>query len=206
MERTRNVKSTRYIALIGFLAQLVSAAVHAQSDWKKQWEATVEAAKKEGEVTIYGPHNPVYQQVWAIFQKSYPEIKFSFVPGKGSDHAQRIVAERRAGKFLADLLMGGSSTYASFAPGTLAASEPDQGSRRKLVASHIYAVGVREKPIRREDAPPHSFAGFGAKSWAAFAAWTCAFPTDACRRCTRGWSATASASSSRTPARRTARA
>jgi len=124
MERIGNVKSIRYIALIGFLAQLISATVHAQSDWKKQWEATVDAAKKEGEVTIYGPHNPVYQQIWAIFQKSYPEIKFSFVPGKGSDHAQRIVAERRAGKFLADLLMGGSSTYASFAPGTLAALKP----------------------------------------------------------------------------------
>lgn len=90
-----------------------------QTDWKKQWEATVEAGKKEGEVVIYGPHNPAYQQVWAIFQKTYPEIQFTFVPGKGSDHAQRIVAERRAGKFLADLLMGGSSTYASFARGTM---------------------------------------------------------------------------------------
>jgi iron(III) transport system substrate-binding protein len=93
--------------------------VGAQSDWKKQWEATVEAARKEGEVAIYGPHNPVYQQIWAIFQKTYPQIKFNFVPGKGSEHAQRIVAERRAGKHLADLLMGGSSTYASFAAGTL---------------------------------------------------------------------------------------
>jgi len=95
-----------------------------QSDWKKQWEMTVEAAKKEGEVAIYGPHNPMYQQLWAIFQKAYPEIKFNFVPGKGSDHAQRIVAERRAGKYLADLLMGGSSTYAAFAPGTLESLRP----------------------------------------------------------------------------------
>jgi len=96
----------------------------AQSDWKKQWEATLEGAKKEGEVVIYGPHNPVYQQLWALFQKSYPSIKFTFVPGKGSDHAQRIVAERRAGKYLADLLMGGSSTYASFASGTLEPMKP----------------------------------------------------------------------------------
>ena len=97
----------------------VSPPVDAQSDWKKQWESTIEAAEKEGEVVIYGPHNPAYQQVWAIFQKSYPEIKFNFVPGKGSDHAQRIVAERRAGKYLADLLMGGSSTYAAFRAGHL---------------------------------------------------------------------------------------
>lgn len=96
----------------------------AQSDWKKTWEATIEAGKKEAEVVIYGPHNPAYQQVWSLFQKSYPEIKFNFVPGKGADHAQRIVAERRAGKYLADLIMGGSSTYAAFAPGTLEPLKP----------------------------------------------------------------------------------
>ena len=107
---TRKVKLLRIIAMAVFLAQLAVASVRAQLDWRKQWEATVQAAKKEGEVVIYGPHNPAYQQIWAIFQKSYPDIKFSFVPGKGADHAQRIVSERRAGKYLADLLMGGSSS------------------------------------------------------------------------------------------------
>ncbi|MGH7816158.1 MAG: hypothetical protein ACREOR_02110, partial [Candidatus Binatia bacterium] len=90
-------------------AHLLAAMVYAESDWKKQWETTADKAKKEGEVIIYGPHNPAYQQVWSIFQKTYPEVKFNFVPGKGSDHAQRIVAERRAGKYLADLIMGGGS-------------------------------------------------------------------------------------------------
>jgi iron(III) transport system substrate-binding protein len=118
------VKLLRLIFVVGLAGRLFAAPAEAQSDWKNQWEATVEAAKKEGEVAIYGPHNPAYQQVWAIFQKSYPEIKFNFVPGKGSDHAQRIVAERRAGKFLADLLMGGSSSYAAFPPGTLAPLRP----------------------------------------------------------------------------------
>ena len=112
------------IELIGLICLILPEFAFAQSDWKKQWESTIEAAKKEGEVAIYGPHNPVYQQVWTLFQKSYPEIKFNFVPGKGSDHAQRIVAERRAGKYLADLLMGGSSTYAAFFPGTLEPLKP----------------------------------------------------------------------------------
>jgi iron(III) transport system substrate-binding protein len=124
MGTMQTVNLLRTIAMLGFLTYLVSAPAHAQSEWKKQWEATVDAAKKESEVTIYGPHNPVYQQVWTIFQKSYPEIKFNFVPGKGSEHAQRIVAERRAGKFLADLLMGGSSTFAVFVPGTLEPLKP----------------------------------------------------------------------------------
>src|SRR4051812_1838444 len=112
------------IAIAVFVTQLIATATRAQSVGKKQWEATVEAAKKEGEVVIYGPHNPAYQQIWAIFQKSYPDIKFSFVPGKGADHAQRIVAEHRAGKYLADLLMGGSSSFAAFASGTLEPLKP----------------------------------------------------------------------------------
>ena len=118
--------SLRFVGSIvaTFTAFLIPSASLAQTDWKKQWDATVEAGRKEGEVVIYGPHNPAYQQIWAIFQKSYPEVKFNFVPGKGSDHAQRIVAERRAGKYLADLIMGGSSTYAAFAPGTLEPLKP----------------------------------------------------------------------------------
>ena len=118
------MRSVALHVLVGCISLSALNAALGQSDWKKQWDATIEAGRKEGEVVIYGPHNPAYQQIWAIFQKSYPEVKFNFVPGKGSDHAQRIVAERRAGKYLADLIMGGSSTYAAFAPGTLEPLKP----------------------------------------------------------------------------------
>ncbi|MGH7771253.1 MAG: ABC transporter substrate-binding protein [Candidatus Binatia bacterium] len=102
----------------------LSGNLEAQSDWKKQWEKTVEAAKKEGEVVIYGPHNPNYRPVWSLFQKSFPEIKFNFVGGRGAEHAERILAERRAGKYIVDLVMGGSSTYASYPSGTLEPIRP----------------------------------------------------------------------------------
>ena len=110
--------------VVFILAHLPAASVYAEAEWKRQWEATTDAAKKDGEVTIYGPHNPAYQQLWAIFQKSHPEIRFTFVPGKGADHAQRIIAERRAGRFLADVLMGGATSFGTFAPGTLAPLKP----------------------------------------------------------------------------------
>jgi len=120
----RSIRCGVFVVLAGCISFSVLTAAHAQSDWKKQWEATIEAGRKDGEVVIYGPHNPAYQHIWAIFQKLYPEVKFNFVPGKGSDHVQRIVAERRAGKYLADLIMGGSSTYAAFTPGTLEPLKP----------------------------------------------------------------------------------
>jgi hypothetical protein len=28
-------------------------------DWKREWEKTIEAAKRDGGVVIYGPHNPM---------------------------------------------------------------------------------------------------------------------------------------------------
>jgi hypothetical protein len=63
----------KILVAMGVLSQLLAPLVHAQSDWKKQWEATIEAGKKEAAVVIYGPHNPAYQQIWSIFQKSYPD-------------------------------------------------------------------------------------------------------------------------------------
>lgn len=92
--------------------------------WKQEWEKTLDAAKRDGEVVIYGPHNPMYRPLWDTFQKSYPGIKVNFVPGKGSEHTQRILAERRAGKYLADLVMGGSSTYLAYPPGAMEPLRP----------------------------------------------------------------------------------
>src|SRR5947208_10664640 len=114
--------SELFVLFASFL--VLPGVAEAQPDLKRQWETTVEAAKKEGAVVIYGPHNPIYQQLWTVFQKNFPEIKFTFVPGKSAEHLQRLVAERRAGKYLADLVMGGSSTYASFAPGTMEPLKP----------------------------------------------------------------------------------
>ena len=42
-----------------------------------------------------------------VFQKAFPKIKVTVVPGIGTQLAPRIVAERRAAKFLADVYNGG---------------------------------------------------------------------------------------------------
>jgi hypothetical protein len=41
--------------------------------------------------------------VSGAFQKAYPEIKVTWVGGRAGEIAKRILAERRAGKFLADV-------------------------------------------------------------------------------------------------------
>jgi len=61
-------------------------------------------------VTVYGPPGVDYQNAIGAFQESFPKIKLVYVPGSGSNNAQRLVTERRAEKFLADLFIGGSGT------------------------------------------------------------------------------------------------
>ena len=76
---------------------------HAQSEgWKKEWKKTVEAAKREGQVSVYiGGWGAVLDE--GVFQKAYPDIKVIAVTGRGGAIAKRILAERRAEKYLADI-------------------------------------------------------------------------------------------------------
>jgi len=80
------------------------------SSWQPEWEKTLKAARREKAVTVYGPSGIDYQNAIMEFQKRYPDIKLNYVAGSGSVHGPRIVMERRAEKFLVDLLVGGSTT------------------------------------------------------------------------------------------------
>jgi ABC-type Fe3+ transport system substrate-binding protein len=68
---------------------------------------------------MYGPHLPYFKSVFESFQKSYPAIKLTFEPGRGGDHLKRVSAERRAGLYKVDLMMGGANSLHSFSAGVL---------------------------------------------------------------------------------------
>jgi iron(III) transport system substrate-binding protein len=101
-----SVKATLLAALL--LNTAVVAAVRA--DWKQDWEKTVAAAEKEGEVTIYGQSRAGVGKAILAFKDAYPKIKLNLVGGSGSDLAKKIMAEKRAGKHLVDLSIGGGGT------------------------------------------------------------------------------------------------
>jgi ABC-type Fe3+ transport system substrate-binding protein len=88
---------------------LSSAANAAQSKpaWQQEWEKILDAAKKEGQVAVYISG---YEEVLPEFQKEYPDIKLISVTGRGSQLAQRLLAERRGDKFLADVFNSGGVT------------------------------------------------------------------------------------------------
>jgi iron(III) transport system substrate-binding protein len=106
----RRAKTKFFVALIiscGLVSQLVVVAAYGQTDWKKEWEKTLAAAKSEGQITVYAS---TYERVLEAFKTEYPEIKVTSIGGRSSDVAARIIAERRAGKYLADVVAVGSNT------------------------------------------------------------------------------------------------
>lgn len=87
---------------------VVVDAAQGQS-WQTEWEQTLAAAKKEGEVAFYGSDG--YEKVFAEFQKKFPEIKVkSNTSRRGSEHGQAVMTERRAGQYLVDLFINGVVT------------------------------------------------------------------------------------------------
>lgn len=95
------------------LAGAILASVHlaqAQSEWKREWEKTLAAAEKEREVTIYGQARRGVAKAIESFSSTYPTIKLNFIGGSGSDLAKKIMAEKRAGKHLVDIAVGGGGT------------------------------------------------------------------------------------------------
>ena len=94
----------RLIAFVSLLA-LASNGLAAQADWKKDWEQTLAAAKKEGQVNVYIYR---YEKVLADFKKEFPGINVVAVSGRGNELTTRIMAERRAGKYIADVYSGGT--------------------------------------------------------------------------------------------------
>jgi iron(III) transport system substrate-binding protein len=92
------------------LLLLLSFVSGVRADWKSDWEQVVSAAEKEGEITIYGQGRAGVGKGIQAFSQAYPKIRLNFIEGSGSDLAKKIMAEKRAGKHLVDLSVGGGGT------------------------------------------------------------------------------------------------
>ncbi len=78
-------------------------------DWKAEWDRTVAAAKAEGAVDLAATQNPIVRRVVeSLWPKAYPEIKLGGAPA-GGGWGQRVMAERKIGKYLYDVYLSGPS-------------------------------------------------------------------------------------------------
>ncbi len=104
---TENRSCRTWAALILLVWLSLSIDVWAQSDWKKEWENVLQAAKKEGQISVYIYR---YEALLEAFKKEYPDIKVSAVTGTGAQLGNRILAERRAEKYLVDVFSAGPNS------------------------------------------------------------------------------------------------
>jgi iron(III) transport system substrate-binding protein len=94
------------IYAFAWLLALSTFAAGDGGEWRARWDQTVAAAKKEGQLCIYGGEEITHPEIIGEFRKEFPDIKVVTVSGH-SEVIQRIVAERRAGKYLVDLFAYG---------------------------------------------------------------------------------------------------
>src|SRR5574342_455219 len=98
------------IAAVGVCFSVTAAQSAESSSWQAEWEKVLAAAEKEGELNIYGQGRAGVGKAIQAFTQVYPKIKINFIEGSGSDLAKKIMAEKRAGKHLVDLSVGGGGT------------------------------------------------------------------------------------------------
>jgi iron(III) transport system substrate-binding protein len=94
------------VGLLAFGASALAGEV--KSEWRLDWERTLQAAKSEGQLVLYGSNQ--YDEFFREFEKKFPEINVVTVIGLGPETIQRIMAERRAGRYIPDLFIGGATS------------------------------------------------------------------------------------------------
>ena len=86
-----------------------------QSDWKKEWERSLQEAKREGEIVAGIPARPeLRKQLELIFKPKF-SIGMELLTARGPQNASRIASEYKAGVKNFDVFIGGSGTYESLA-------------------------------------------------------------------------------------------
>jgi iron(III) transport system substrate-binding protein len=98
------------VAALFFLCPHLIYAGEPRSSSQQEWERTVEAAKKEGRLSAFLFLRDNIETAVRAFQKKYPEIQVATVTTPAPQTGPRIMAERRADKYLWDICICGPTT------------------------------------------------------------------------------------------------
>ena len=99
MRKSHNLK----ILVFALLMSIFLFGVEANAAWQEEWDRTVKAAKQEGQLRIWGGEEVSHPTIITAFNREHPDIKVITVTGRASQLVLRVIAERRAGKYLADV-------------------------------------------------------------------------------------------------------
>src|SRR5258705_11935064 len=90
--------------VIASILVLSTTAFGSQTDWKKDWEQTLAAAKKEGQVTVYIYR---YEGLLQDFKREFPGINVVAVTAPGNDLTNPDMTQRADGRQLVATDSGG---------------------------------------------------------------------------------------------------
>jgi len=121
MIRQKNlIAALMWLALFAISNPRGAIAGEVKTSWQEEWERTIKAAEQEGQVVLYSLSEIGDAIANSGFQKKFPKIKISVASARGGDHISRIMTERRAGKFLADVgNLGNTTPYTLYQSKTL---------------------------------------------------------------------------------------
>ncbi|HEY7220463.1 MAG TPA: hypothetical protein VH985_18920, partial [Candidatus Binatia bacterium] len=120
MVRRKNLTAALLLSTLTTSVPGTAFAGEVKASWQEEWDRTVKAAEQEGQVVLYSLSEIGDAIAHSGFQKKFPKIKISVASARGGEHISRIMAERRAGKFLADIgNLGNTSPYTLYKSKTL---------------------------------------------------------------------------------------
>ncbi len=91
-------------------ATVTAPAGPGQGSWQSRWDSTVAKAKAGGTVLVHTSANPATTQALKEAFRAKYGINIDFMVMTGEQSMARIQTERRAGLYLADVIIGGTST------------------------------------------------------------------------------------------------
>jgi iron(III) transport system substrate-binding protein len=108
-------KKTSFISVffsgLFFWSSVVDAL--AQVDWKKEWERSLQEAKREGKIVVGIPARAeLRKQLELVFKPKFG-VDMELLTARGPQNASRIAAEYNAGVKYFDAFIGGSGTFQS---------------------------------------------------------------------------------------------
>lgn len=91
-------------------AKVVPAETKLKGGWEAQWEQTLALAKKEGNLIIFSFYGAELSRPVSQAMKEKFGINVEWMTLRGGEMAEKVLRERKAGLFLADITLHGTGT------------------------------------------------------------------------------------------------
>jgi len=75
----------KFVAAFLFCVSVTVSDAAEPPKWQAEWQKTIEAARKEGQLSLYGGQEITHPEVIAAFNREFPFIKITSASGRAAD-------------------------------------------------------------------------------------------------------------------------